>query len=227
MVSHIKLFQPRLSASFFLPQYWLIWLVLLAIFVLAYMPKFVRYFIGNVLGRLYYIVYKKGRTVAMTNLRLCFPDQSADERNKMVRQCFYCYGQIVPLYAVLWFRSSRYITHMTRYIGLHHLQRAIDNGDNVILINAHMIGIDWCGVTLSQFIPSVSFINPVNNRLLDYLHTRYRTRYGGIVIDRNSGVMNLARALKVNPCYIASYDTSGDAQRAVFAPFFGDRKSVV
>ena len=62
-----------------------IYLAVGLLWLLHWLPLPVTRAIGNILGRLLYAFGRERREVAKINLRLCFPDKSEDEIDRLAR----------------------------------------------------------------------------------------------------------------------------------------------
>ena len=69
------------------PKYWGIWFGCRPVYLLS-VPYKMQLSIGKGLGILLHKVLKSRRRVAEVNIRLCFPELSAEEQAKLVRENF-------------------------------------------------------------------------------------------------------------------------------------------
>ena len=63
------------SYKYFLPKYWLGWVIILTSFFLTYMPKTFRDSIGTFVGLIIYKTNKKRQKIVEKNLSLCFKEK--------------------------------------------------------------------------------------------------------------------------------------------------------
>ena len=80
----------------------------------------------------------------LTNLRLCFPSQSENERRRIARAHFQAFARSLLEHGILWWASKERIQRLVRVEGIEHWQ-AVANRP-VILLAPHFIGLDMGGI---------------------------------------------------------------------------------
>ena len=90
------------------------------------------------------------RHIAAVNLRLCFPGQSEDERQRLLKAHFDALGKGVIETALAWWGRSAPLQDRVRVVGLQHLQQARAKGRGVILLSAHFTTLELGGRLLAQ-----------------------------------------------------------------------------
>ena len=71
------------------PRYWPVWLLLVPLFYLfSRLPWAIQRRIGTFLGLLVYTIIGQRRRDTETNLRLCFPEKSAQDHQAMTKDVF-------------------------------------------------------------------------------------------------------------------------------------------
>ena len=74
------------------PHYWLTWLAIGALTIIAYLPWSVKAFLGKGLGRLALLVAGRRRHITEVNIKLCFPEKNPEEQKKLVKAIFLANG---------------------------------------------------------------------------------------------------------------------------------------
>jgi lipid A biosynthesis lauroyl/palmitoleoyl acyltransferase len=214
-------YRPPFEWRFLRPVYWPTWLLVAVLRVMVVLPLPVTHAIGRWLGRLYYHNNEKRRRIAHINVRLCFPEMSSDEQEKLVWQHFEAYGANVFDFAMVWWASLKRIRRLTRFHGLDTYLELIESGCNVVLVTGHLVTVDLSAHIMSQFRPGVTMMKPLKNPLLNWLISRGRHRHGNLLYERSQGLRPLVRHVRRGrPCYFLPDEDFG-AQAAVFAPYFG------
>ena len=94
------------SLYYLLPQYWFSWILISFSYILVYMPKNIRFFIGSSLGAFIWISFSKRSNIVMTNLSLCFITMSSVER-KRIHDCYFQnLGKAIIDIPSLWWKSD-------------------------------------------------------------------------------------------------------------------------
>jgi KDO2-lipid IV(A) lauroyltransferase len=171
-----------------------------------------------------WLLAKSRRRVALTNLRLCFPQLSEMEREIIARQHFRAYMQAALEHGFLWNATGQRIRD---YVSLHdeHQWKKFREGENqrpIIWLCPHFIGLDAAGIRISVDTQCCSIYSEQSNPDLDRLMLAGRLRFGGTtVIARTAGVKPIIRAMKSGLPFYYLPDMDFGARDSVFVPFFG------
>ena len=119
------------------PRHWPSWLGMGLAWLLACLPFAAQLWIGRRLGELTYHLLPGRRRVAAVNLKLCFPEKSDAERNKLLRAHFRSVGMGAMETLICWWGSSDRIKRLSDLDGLQNL-----------IFQARLRG--WSGLPSSQ-----------------------------------------------------------------------------
>ncbi|MCX7277433.1 MAG: lipid A biosynthesis acyltransferase [Burkholderiales bacterium] len=177
--------------------------------------------IGWALGMLLYGLLASRRAVAMTNLALCFPERSVQDRRMLVRKIFVHFTQAWLDRGWLWSGSPARTLRRLRLTG----DVAQLEGDApAVLFAPHFVGLDAGATALSQQVPRDfnTIFTPQSNKIMDGWIARGRQRFGNArLFDRSQGVKDIVASLrKGQPLYLLP-DMDFGAKDAFFVPFFG------
>lgn len=181
--------------------------------------------LGELLGRLLYYLAASRRHIAETNLRLCFPEWSAAERERVLKAHFRLLGRAFMQDTVSWWGSRRQVEQLTRLEGLEHF--TAHAGKPVIWLAPHFVGLNVGGVRVSvDFAPCVSLYARIKNPHLDrvMLHARTRFSHGGLhseMYSRRDGIKPVIRAIRKGLPFYYLPDMDFGPKDAIFVPFFG------
>lgn len=78
--------QCKFSREFLHPRYWLTWFGLGVLWLWVQLPYPVLCFLGTRIGTMARPFLKRRESIARKNLELCFPQHSAEEREKMIAE---------------------------------------------------------------------------------------------------------------------------------------------
>lgn len=197
------------------------WLALLPLRLLALLPLGVSRGFGVLLGEFIFYANAKRRRIARINLELCFPEQTATHRARLLRRHFRLMGQSYVDIAFLVWASERRFRRKMRVRGLEHLHAARRRGRRVILLAPHCLGMNVGGIVLSRHERVFSMFKPQRSPLLNWLLERARSRYGAPLIARERGLRPVLRGLDEDVVFYYLPDEDFGPQRSVFTPFFG------
>lgn len=218
--------------SFLHPKYWGVWLGVLALMLLAFLPYQLRdklaVFVGKIVYRYLKKKNKKQYRRADTNLRYCFPDWSADKRSKIIEEMFITVAQTMLGIGEIAIRSVKHLQKRSEFIGLEHIHQAKAEGKNIILLVPHTWAIDASGMILhTHGMPMVSMYNPHRNPLVDWLWNATRERFGGKMHTRQNGIKPfLMDVKKGNMGYFLPDEDFGE-ELSVYADFFATEKATL
>lgn len=175
---------------------------------------------GRLIGLLSFHFAHERQRIARINLGLCFPQLSAQQRERMLRAHFQCVGRSLLERGVLWWSSAARVRRMIQVEGIEHWHAV--EGTPTIFLAPHFVGLDMGGVRLTMDFPVASVYGPQRNRMMDDLLKRGRNRFGtALLISRKDGVRPILHALRDRyPLYYLP-DQDFGRHNAIFAPFFG------
>ena len=195
-------------------------LALAFMWLLHWLPLPLLAAIGRGFGRLLFLLGRERRQVTLTNLGLCFPQLSADERRALARRHFEAFGRSVLERGILWWSGKERIQRLVRIEGIEHWRAVADRP--VIWLAPHFVGLDMGGVRLTTEFPLVSMYSRQKNPLIDALLLHSRTRFGNSpMASRQDGLKPVVRAMRKGLPFYYLPDMDFGARDAVFVPFFG------
>jgi KDO2-lipid IV(A) lauroyltransferase len=160
------------------------------------------------------------RRITETNIRLCFPQLTAEQQAKLVKQSFISNGIGLMEVGAGWFFDSTKFKAITNVHGLEHFEEALEGGKGVLLIGAHYSTLEISGGLTTQFIEASAMQRDHNNPLVNAVMTRARERHFGAVYGARD-LRGLFRSLKQNHAVWYATDQDYGRKDIVFAPFFG------
>jgi Kdo2-lipid IVA lauroyltransferase/acyltransferase len=171
---------------------------------------------------------KSRRRIALTNLRLCFPEKTEAERIAIVREHLRAYVQAALEHGLLWNASAQAIRD---YVTLHdeHEWRKFREGVEaeknpraVIWLCPHFIGLDAAAIRISIDTVACSMYSAQSNPGIDALMYEGRMRFNeSTIVARTEGIKPVIRAMKKGLPFYYLPDMDFGARESVFVPFFG------
>jgi len=202
------------------PKYALSWFAILLLRIVAALPFKAKLIAGRCLGFLVFHLVKKRRHTVQTNVRLCFPELNTTQQEKMVRDIFTANGIGFFEIAWAWWANIDDIKNRYDIEGLEHIEAAKVDGSGVLLVGAHFVHLDLCGLMTNHSTPMSAIYRKNNNPVFEYIITKGRERFFEHVIER-SDMRNIVRKLREGKTIWYSPDQDFGRDQAVFAPFFG------
>ncbi|MCX7896253.1 MAG: lipid A biosynthesis acyltransferase [Rhodocyclaceae bacterium] len=175
---------------------------------------------GRWFGRIFWLLSRERREVALTNLRLCFPQWSERERVALAKRHFEAFGKSFLDRSILWWASPRRIRRLVSVRGMEHLEA--QKGRPVLLLAPHFVGLDMGWTRLALELDMVSLYANQKNPLFNAALYRGRTRFGrSELLSRQEGLLRAIRAMKSGKPFYYLPDMDYGPQDALFVPFFG------
>jgi len=176
--------------------------------------------LGRGLGFLLYLLGRERREVALTNLKLCFPQWSETERRRVGRAHFQAFGRSILEHGILWWSSKARVQRLVRMEGIEHWQEVA--GRPVIWFAPHFIGLDMGGVRLGSEYRVVSVYSRQKDPAFDAILYSGRTRFVmPELYSRQEGVRSVVKALRRGLPFYYLPDMDFGSRDSIFVPFFG------
>ncbi len=211
---------------FLTPRYWPTWLGLAVLRVLCLLPLPVIAMLGQGLGEIFYWISPARRRIAYKNIRVCFPEKTANECRKITRRNFHYTGQAMLSTPKNWWMSKRRFNQSIEIINRHYYDEALAAGRNIILLSPHFVSIEVAGLRLAQERMMYSMYQYAKNALVDEIVIRGRTRFGGDVIERKAPLRTLIKAIKSGAPFLYLPDQDA-GRKGIFVPFFHELASTM
>ena len=208
------------ATRFLGPRYWLIWAGFGLLWSINHLPYSWQMISGKWLGRILYYLLVRRKRIARINLRLCFPDLSAQERQAILKRHFESLGIMVIEIGLSWWTSAGMLKQLVTIEGIEHLEKARAGGKGAILIAAHFTTLEISGPMLSIFTPVYAMYRRHENPLINNAMEHGRKRHLKDIIPRED-IRTMLRTLKNGEVVWYATDQGYRGKLSVLAPFFG------
>jgi KDO2-lipid IV(A) lauroyltransferase len=183
--------------------------------------------LGWVLGHVLYVLAHSRRHIVQVNLRLCFPDLSDSERQRMARRHMVGVMQSLLDRSWLWHGSPAQLRRRLQLVGdVSPLQ-----GDSaVVMLAPHFVGLDAGGTALTMLggVHMASIYVPQSHQVLDDWVRDGRNRSGAVALYyRHGGVKPIVSGLREGDKLYLLPDMDFGRQESLFVPFFGMQAATV
>lgn len=178
--------------------------------------------LGRLVGWGMYHLMGERREIARINLELCFPQWSAEQRNRVLRENFASNGIALFEMAMAWWWPPRRLAKLARIDGLEHLQQAAAAGQGVVLMSLHFTTLEIGAALLGQRATIDGMYREHKNAAFDYVQRRGRERHNAdaIAVERED-VRSMLKSLRRGRGIWYAPDQDYGRKASVFVPLFG------
>jgi Kdo2-lipid IVA lauroyltransferase/acyltransferase len=191
-------------------------------FLIAYLPKGARDFIGDVIGFLWFDVFRIRRNVAIQNVGIAFPEMAEMDRVEIARWSLRHMGRTIVEYSLFPFFSRKKADQLFRYEGLEQVDEVLKLGKGAIFVTLHLGNGDLAISALSKRGYPISLISKeFKSRWLNDLWFGMRRKHGTQFISAEKSSFDILRTLKRNGIVVFVLDQFMGPPIGVRTLFFG------
>ncbi|MCY1496026.1 Lipid A biosynthesis lauroyltransferase [compost metagenome] len=214
--------RPRFRSAFLHPRFWPLWLGLGLLWLIAQLPYPALLRMGRGLGALMYGLAVSRRQIAQRNLELCFPELSAAERKRLLKENFASTGIAFFEMAISWWWPKKRLRKLAHIEGLEHLKQAQAEGQGVILMAVHFTTLEIGAALLGQQHTIDGMYREHDNPLFDYLQRSGRERHNldATAVERED-VRGMLKLLRGGRAIWYAPDQDYGRKQSLFVPLFG------
>ncbi|WP_034457859.1 kdo(2)-lipid IV(A) palmitoleoyltransferase [Buttiauxella noackiae] len=211
--------KPSFRKDLLHPRYWLTWFGLAILWLWVQLPYSVLLKMGDLIGRTSMRFLKRRVSIARQNLKLCFPHYSDVQIEELVKQNFSSLGMGLIETGMAWFWSDERVRKWFDVSGLEHITAACGKGKGVLAIGVHFMSLELGGRVMGLCRPMMAMYRPHNNKAMEYVQTRGRSRSNKAMLDRRN-LKGMVKALKAGEAVWFAPDQDYGPKGSSFAPFF-------
>jgi len=188
----------------------------------AWLPTNQAMTFGKALGRIGYLLAGDLKRTADTNLKLAFPEKTAEERREMIRGCFDSLGRQLGIFGKFSSQSGKSLLSLMEVEGLEHLEAAVRGSTGVIVYTAHLGAWELTSYGVSLLGYPLSFlVRRIENGKVEELIDHRRTSYGNITLDKFSAARSMVKILRSGQVLGLLVDLNTLDDEGIFINFFG------
>ncbi|HEX6731256.1 MAG TPA: lysophospholipid acyltransferase family protein [Pyrinomonadaceae bacterium] len=178
--------------------------------------------LGTVLGRIGYLLAGNLRRTAETNLKLAFPEMTAERRFEIIRGCFESLGRELGLFSKFSRSSKPLVLSVLEPQGLENLKNYKKNGRGRIFFTAHFGAWELTSYAVGLLEEPFSFlVRKIDNDMIERMVDRRRTSGGNQTLDKQSAARTMLRILRSGGSVGLLPDLNTLDDEAIFVDFFG------
>ncbi|KLV08591.1 lipid A biosynthesis lauroyl acyltransferase [Photobacterium ganghwense] len=219
-----KFTAPTFTKALLHPRYWLTLVMIGLMYLISWLPYFIQFRLGQLLGRLGIRLLKKRQKTIVRNLELCFPEMSQEERDEMVKKNIDNTGLALFETGMAWFWPDIRVRRHVTYEGMEHIRQLEAEGKGVLLVACHSLNLELGARAFGMQTPGVGVYRPNKNPCFDYFQFKGRVRSNKYMIDRKD-VKGMLRALRTAERVWYAPDHDYGRRRSTFAPLFAVEKA--
>jgi KDO2-lipid IV(A) lauroyltransferase len=176
---------------------------------------------GDAVGALLYRIPSSRRRIVHINLRLCFPEWSEAERERVAALHFRHAIRSYVERSVQWFGSARKLEKLIE------VDSEIDLEDPdlppTILLGFHFVAIEAASIFINHALkrPCGSLYTPLSNPTIDAVARTARGRFDAEMVPRASASRAVLRMLRERKPVMLAADMDYGPRNSAFIPFFG------
>jgi Kdo2-lipid IVA lauroyltransferase/acyltransferase len=202
------------------PKFWPSWIGLAIMRILAILPYRSQLFVGKLIGEIFYRLARYRREITQTNIRLCFPELSNNEQEKLVRDNFHSSGISISETAISWWGKEKTLRKLVRFKNIEIINQCLKRGKGIILLGAHYTTLEISGRLFTLEHKFAGSYQKFKNRLFNHITQNAREQIFDQLFHRHE-IRQTFRYIKQNNLVWIASDQDANADNCVFSPFFG------
>ncbi len=174
------------------------------------------------LGMVVFLFSKKRRAISIKNLRLCFPEKTKREINKIARDSFILLGHSFADFLLVRFYSKDYINKHFEINGLDDIKNILDKGKGIVLSASHFGSFELAAHLMAlNGLKSLILYNPIkNNPWLEKLIKNNREFGGNRLIPKKNSFFSVYKRLRKGGIALFAADQNCCADEGRKVPLF-------
>lgn len=181
--------------------------------ILRILPKKLVFFLGEILGDLYYLIDIKGKRTAYSNIRTAFADRYGfSEFPKIARDSYRRFFQCLMEVFLIPLIDKEYFNKYITIEGREHISEGFKKGKGIIFVGMHEGSWELSNILSANLgIPFYMFVQEQKYPRMNRLLNGYRMQKGCRLIKRENQLKQLISILKDNQSVGMTVDQGGKA----------------
>ncbi|WP_339724374.1 LpxL/LpxP family Kdo(2)-lipid IV(A) lauroyl/palmitoleoyl acyltransferase [uncultured Paraglaciecola sp.] len=218
-MQHKKVKAPPFEWSFLLPSYWLVWLSIVLLYSISWLPYKVQRGLSKGMGKLLQIFARRRYQIAKRNLELCFPNLTQEQRDRLLRANLEHAGMAIFETSMGWWWPNWRVAQQAEFENYQLIEEILAKGKGVLAFAIHNMNLEFACRVVGLKNPSVVFYRKHKNKLMEYMQYHGRTRSNKYMIPRKD-VLGLLSALNDGEVCFYLPDQDYGRTKCEYAPLF-------
>lgn len=201
------------------------WLLVGLMHLLSLLPDFVLYPLGLMGGWVAHLLDHRHVRIGMCNLEIAFPERSAAERRRILRESYFNIGRSCAEYVRLggfFYRRIKTKVSYDRFAYWAEIQRRYP-GKGALVLTAHFGNFEWFMATHAMHGYQVALVHHTQRFVAgDALMSFIRERAGVRIIRKHAAARAVLKALRADEVIGIPFDQNAKRSEATFVPFFNE-----
>jgi len=184
--------------------------------------------LARVLAKAFWRSVPKRRHVTLTNLALCFPEKTPEERIALARRLYVNMARAAIDHGDLWAGSREQILSQVRIEGLEYITDTTLRP--LIIIAPHFVGLDAAIIALSSFTRGAGIYQRQKNAAWDKAALQGRKRFNDSILIEKKGdgdIRRMIRLVRENLPFYYLPDMDYGRKHSEFIDFFGVKAATI
>lgn len=199
------------------------WVLQVAGYVLAHIGEQGRRWFARALGVLLYLVLSERRSIAYANLRCAFPEKSSQWIRQVTMGSFINLAVVFTELLSTPYLPIEIIRKRFRFVNSEVVQNALDRGNGVVLVSAHIANWEWSALVAAYEFKQPLLVvvkqqrNPIVSQWLDAV----RRLSGNELVLMDRAAKRIIQWLSNGGIVALLGDQAAEPLSDVFVPLFG------
>jgi Kdo2-lipid IVA lauroyltransferase/acyltransferase len=191
-------------------------------YIIVLLPRRAQLAIGDLIGLLWFDVFRIRRKVALENLNRAFPDWPVEKKISTARTSLRSMGRTFVEFSLFPFINEKNWNQYFDCQGFENIDRALEGGKGVILLSMHVGNGDFATIALSRSGYKINLISKVfKTKWLNDMWFGMRAKHGTRFIAPEKSTFDILKSLKRNEAVIFVLDQFMGPPVGVRTLFFG------
>ncbi len=179
--------------------------------------------LGTIVGWCMLYIPNRLRETVATNIKLCYPNLSPNQKEKLRKQSIIETGKTIAEAGPQWLWPSEQLMSLVKEgPGVNELKATLAQSKGAIIAAPHLGAWEIIGLYCSTLHPMTSLYRPPRMQELAAFVRKGRERLGARLVPTDAqGIRALFRALGQHELVGILPDQDPGRQNGIFAPFFG------
>jgi KDO2-lipid IV(A) lauroyltransferase len=203
------------------PRFWPSWLAVGLMWLIGKLPQGAGLALSRPIGWLMWRLIPRRRRIAERNIERCFPELTAQQRERLVRDNFRALARMLFETCWCWSADPHRLDRWGEVNDIQHLRNALSGGRGVLLVSAHITCLELGGrAAIREFPQTQAVYRPLRNPVIEWYQNRGRKRYIAGAISKRD-MRAVIRFLRRGGILWYAPDQDFGPERSRFVPFLG------